>query len=102
MILGSTGSIGVQALDLVARSEDLQVVGMAAAGRCETGLLLDSVTPAGVTDAVRRLEGMRIDPAVCRRYSMRGCPCPPSPRAAPASARSTGPAQPMSRPPPSS
>ena len=35
VILGSTGSIGVQALDVVARSEDLQVVGMAAAGRWE-------------------------------------------------------------------
>ena len=31
MILGSTGSIGVQALDVVARSDDLQVVGLAAA-----------------------------------------------------------------------
>jgi len=30
LILGSTGSIGVQALDVVARSEDLQVVGLAA------------------------------------------------------------------------
>ena len=35
MILGSTGSIGVQALDVVARSDDLQVVGLAAAGRWE-------------------------------------------------------------------
>ena len=35
VILGSTGSIGVQALDVVARSEDLQVVGMAAGGRWE-------------------------------------------------------------------
>ena len=35
VILGSTGSIGVQALDVVARSDDLQVVGMAAAGRWE-------------------------------------------------------------------
>ena len=31
VILGSTGSIGVQALDVVARSDDLQVVGLAAA-----------------------------------------------------------------------
>ena len=30
MILGSTGSIGVQALDVVARSDDLQVVGLSA------------------------------------------------------------------------
>ncbi|HZO59294.1 MAG TPA: 1-deoxy-D-xylulose-5-phosphate reductoisomerase [Solirubrobacterales bacterium] len=30
VILGSTGSIGVQALDVVARSEDLEVVGLAA------------------------------------------------------------------------
>ena len=35
MILGSTGSIGVQALDVVARSDDLEVVGLAAAGRWE-------------------------------------------------------------------
>jgi 1-deoxy-D-xylulose-5-phosphate reductoisomerase len=35
VILGSTGSVGVQALDVVARSEDLQVVGLAAAGRWE-------------------------------------------------------------------
>ena len=31
VILGSTGSIGVQALDVVARSDDLQVVGLGAA-----------------------------------------------------------------------
>ena len=35
VILGSTGSIGVQALDVVARSDELQVVGLAAAGRWE-------------------------------------------------------------------
>jgi 1-deoxy-D-xylulose-5-phosphate reductoisomerase len=35
VILGSTGSIGVQALDVVARSDDLEVVGLAAAGRWE-------------------------------------------------------------------
>jgi 1-deoxy-D-xylulose-5-phosphate reductoisomerase len=35
VILGATGSIGVQALDVVARSEELQVVGLAAAGRWE-------------------------------------------------------------------
>ena len=35
VILGSTGSIGIQALDVVARSEELQVVGLAAAGRWE-------------------------------------------------------------------
>ena len=35
MILGSTGSIGVQALDVVARSEDIQVVGLAAASSWE-------------------------------------------------------------------
>ena len=35
MILGSTGSIGVQALDVVARSDDLEIVGLAAAGRWE-------------------------------------------------------------------
>jgi 1-deoxy-D-xylulose-5-phosphate reductoisomerase len=30
LILGSTGSIGVQALDVVERSDDLEVVGLAA------------------------------------------------------------------------
>jgi 1-deoxy-D-xylulose-5-phosphate reductoisomerase len=35
VIVGSTGSIGVQALDVVARSDDLEVVGLAAAGRWE-------------------------------------------------------------------
>jgi 1-deoxy-D-xylulose-5-phosphate reductoisomerase len=35
VILGSTGSIGAQALDVVARSEELQVVGLSAAGRWE-------------------------------------------------------------------
>jgi 1-deoxy-D-xylulose-5-phosphate reductoisomerase len=35
VILGSTGSIGVQALDVVARSEDIQVVGLAAASSWE-------------------------------------------------------------------
>jgi 1-deoxy-D-xylulose-5-phosphate reductoisomerase len=35
VILGSTGSIGVQALDVVARSDDLEVVGLAAAGNWE-------------------------------------------------------------------
>jgi 1-deoxy-D-xylulose-5-phosphate reductoisomerase len=35
VILGSTGSIGVQALDVVARSEDIQVVGLAAASSRE-------------------------------------------------------------------
>jgi 1-deoxy-D-xylulose-5-phosphate reductoisomerase len=35
VILGSTGSIGAQALDVVARSEDIQIVGLSAAGRWE-------------------------------------------------------------------
>src|SRR6185436_17240572 len=35
VILGSTGSIGVQALDVVARSNDLEVVGLAASGNWE-------------------------------------------------------------------
>jgi 1-deoxy-D-xylulose-5-phosphate reductoisomerase len=35
VILGSTGSIGVQALDVVARSEDIQVVGLAAGSSWE-------------------------------------------------------------------
>jgi 1-deoxy-D-xylulose-5-phosphate reductoisomerase len=36
LILGSTGSIGVQALDVVARAEDLEVVGLSAARSWET------------------------------------------------------------------
>jgi len=35
VILGSTGSIGVQALDVVARSDDLEIVGLGAAARWE-------------------------------------------------------------------
>ena len=35
IILGSTGSIGTQALDVVERSADLEVVGLAAASRVE-------------------------------------------------------------------
>ena len=36
VILGSTGSIGVQALEVVSRSEDLRVVGLSAGGGWET------------------------------------------------------------------
>ena len=38
MILGSTGSIGVQALEIVAASKDLSVVGLAAGSSWETAL----------------------------------------------------------------
>jgi 1-deoxy-D-xylulose-5-phosphate reductoisomerase len=38
LILGSTGSIGTQALDVVGRSDDLQVVGLAAGSGWETVL----------------------------------------------------------------
>ena len=38
VILGSTGSIGVQALEIVAASRDLQVVGLAAGSSWETAL----------------------------------------------------------------
>ncbi|HYC82137.1 MAG TPA: 1-deoxy-D-xylulose-5-phosphate reductoisomerase [Solirubrobacterales bacterium] len=38
LILGSTGSIGTQALDVVGRSQELQVVGLAAGGGWETVL----------------------------------------------------------------
>jgi 1-deoxy-D-xylulose-5-phosphate reductoisomerase len=38
LILGSTGSIGTQALDVVGRSRELQVVGLAAGGGWETVL----------------------------------------------------------------
>ena len=36
LILGSTGSIGVQALDVVERSDDLEVAGLAAQSSWET------------------------------------------------------------------
>jgi 1-deoxy-D-xylulose-5-phosphate reductoisomerase len=36
LILGSTGSIGVQALDVVARADDLELVGLSAQGSWET------------------------------------------------------------------
>ena len=38
VILGSTGSIGVQALEIVAASEELSVVGLAAGSSWETAL----------------------------------------------------------------
>jgi 1-deoxy-D-xylulose-5-phosphate reductoisomerase len=52
LILGSTGSIGVQALDVVARSEDLEVVGLSAAGSWET--LVEQAIAAGVTRVALR------------------------------------------------
>ena len=47
LILGSTGSIGVQALDVVGRSEDLEVVGLSADRSWES--LIAQATAAGVT-----------------------------------------------------
>ena len=38
LILGSTGSIGTQALDVIGRSEELQVVGLAAGSNWETAV----------------------------------------------------------------
>jgi 1-deoxy-D-xylulose-5-phosphate reductoisomerase len=46
LVIGSTGSIGRQALDVVARSEDLEVVGLAAASSWE--LLLEQARRFGV------------------------------------------------------
>ena len=46
LIVGSTGSIGTQALDVVERSADLEVVGLAAAGSRE--LLLEQAARFGV------------------------------------------------------
>ena len=43
LIVGSTGSIGTQALDVVERSPDLEVVGLAASSSWE--LLLEQATP---------------------------------------------------------
>jgi 1-deoxy-D-xylulose-5-phosphate reductoisomerase len=47
IILGSTGSIGTQALDVVERSSDLEVVGLAAATRVEP--LIEQAGRYGVT-----------------------------------------------------
>ncbi|MFL5780675.1 MAG: 1-deoxy-D-xylulose-5-phosphate reductoisomerase [Thermoleophilaceae bacterium] len=47
LILGSTGSIGTQALDVVERSEELEVAGLAAARSWET--LLEQAAAHGVT-----------------------------------------------------
>jgi 1-deoxy-D-xylulose-5-phosphate reductoisomerase len=47
LILGSTGSIGVQALDVVARSDELEVVGLAAHGSWEP--LLEQARTFGVS-----------------------------------------------------
>jgi len=46
VILGSTGSVGTQALEIVAASKELQVVGLAAGGRWEQ--LLDQAREHGV------------------------------------------------------
>ena len=46
VIVGSTGSIGTQALDVIERSDDLDVVGMAAASSWE--LLLEQSRRFGV------------------------------------------------------
>ncbi len=47
LILGSTGSIGVQALDVVSRAEDLEVVGLSAQGSWET--LVEQARQFGVS-----------------------------------------------------
>ena len=46
LIIGSTGSIGTQALDVVERSPELEVVGLAAASSWE--LLLEQAAAHGV------------------------------------------------------
>ena len=46
VIVGSTGSIGTQALDVVERSDELEVVGLAAASSWE--LLLEQARRFGV------------------------------------------------------
>jgi 1-deoxy-D-xylulose-5-phosphate reductoisomerase len=48
LVLGSTGSIGVQALDVISRDPELCVVGLSC-GR-QTGLLLEQATVHGVAD----------------------------------------------------
>ena len=46
LIVGSTGSIGTQALDVVSRSDGLEVVGLAA--RANADLLLEQAEAFGV------------------------------------------------------
>ena len=48
LVLGSTGSIGVQALEVIAGSTDLTVVGLSCGSR--VGLLMEQATSLGVTD----------------------------------------------------
>jgi 1-deoxy-D-xylulose-5-phosphate reductoisomerase len=50
LILGSTGSIGTQALDVCSRSDELEVVGLSAGGSWE--LLLEQARAHGVTRIV--------------------------------------------------
>jgi 1-deoxy-D-xylulose-5-phosphate reductoisomerase len=50
LILGSTGSIGTQALDVCSRSDELEVVGLSAGGSWE--LLLEQARAHGVTRVV--------------------------------------------------
>ena len=64
VIVGSTGSIGTQALDVVERSDELEVVGLAAASSWE--LLLEQARRFGVDrialadpDAAARAGGAR-------------------------------------------
>jgi 1-deoxy-D-xylulose-5-phosphate reductoisomerase len=47
LVLGATGSIGVQALDVIARAPELEVVGLSAASSWET--LVDQARAHGVT-----------------------------------------------------
>src|SRR3954463_11557197 len=46
LVLGSTGSIGTQALDIVGRSADLEIVGLSAQGSWE--LLVEQAQQFGV------------------------------------------------------
>jgi 1-deoxy-D-xylulose 5-phosphate reductoisomerase len=48
LVLGSTGSIGVQALEVIAGSTDLTVVGLSCGSR--VGLLMEQATSLGVTN----------------------------------------------------
>ena len=75
VILGSTGSIGAQALDVVARSDELQVVGLAAAGRWER--LLAQAEEFGV----RRDQPVRRGAAAAQARLDAGARCWRAPRA---------------------
>ena len=62
LVIGSTGSIGTQALEIVAGSESLEVAGLAA--RSNDELVLEQAARFGVARAVESLDDLCADPGL--------------------------------------